>query len=101
MTKEELITVLQTVVDALKNTQQPEAAAEQQVVEVPVQTQQPATSWDIIRQNQQQLAALQQELSNLKMGVNAQYPMLPQPGMNTLPQMQSIINPNNIGGNFQ
>ena len=105
MTKEDLILILQTVLDTLKDSnsekqttpvEQQTQTVEKQVQQVQEQLQPPATSWDILRQNQQQLALLQQEVSNLKLAkaVGTGIPQMGQYGT------QPIINPINIGGSI-
>ena len=118
MTREDVIELLQTILDALKKDNEDDSiepvsttVEEPKPIQIPVEQppvpvqmpqplqsslQVPATNWDILKQNQQQLALLQQEISNLKMASAAGMHMpIGQYGL------QPMINPNNIGGNIQ
>ena len=124
MTKEELISVLEMFIGALKAPvestteeptpaepvkEQPQPVVEQiipqpqPVIEQQPIQQLPATGWDILRHNQQKITELEAELNRMKMANSAGVPISQYP-MNYMtpvtPVQQFPVNTQTIGGSL-
>lgn len=125
MNKEDIITILEVILNTLKNKeeqpqkeveqitmepvvetiQQPvQAPPAQQAVQEVIQTapiqqpQLPATGWDILRYNQQKIASLEEELNRMKMSSTTGIPMNQYPSNTYIPQLN--FNQQTIGGSL-